>query len=179
MAADDTTPESKPEPEQKPTDTATSTTDASTGTVYVESNNLYRITAGPTWVLSPSDLSATPLWTIGADTGANASIVNIVTGSVPAGTTTMQFAQQTITGLSRVQGLTMTSPAPIPTTLDDGTAAAILTNDLVVQGQNRRQQLLLAVKGTTAVTITVSSPPESADATFAAADPYVRTLQII
>ncbi len=181
-AVEDTTPDTKPEPEVKPTDSVepTSTTAGSAGTLYVESNNLYRITAGPTWVLAPSGLSATPLWTIGADTGANASIVNIVTGTVADGTTSLDFAQQTLAGISggKVPGLEVTSPAPIPTTLDDGTPAAILTNDLKVSGVTRRQQLLIAVKGTTAVTITVSSSPDQAAAAFADADPWIRTLEI-
>ncbi|MGZ4715280.1 MAG: DUF2510 domain-containing protein [Acidimicrobiales bacterium] len=179
-SAEDTTPDTKSEPELKPTVPDTPTTAGNGGTVYVESNHVYQITAGPNWVLAPSGLSATPLWTIGADTGATASIVNIVTGSVAAGTTSEQFAQQTLAGIGggKVPGLTVTSPTPIPTSLDDGTPAAILTNDLVVSGVTRRQQLLVAVNGTTAVTITVSSSPDQAAATFAAADPFVRTLLI-
>jgi hypothetical protein len=180
QAVDDTTLDTKPLPELDPSESITTTTAGNGGTLYVESNHLYQITAGPTWVLAPSGLSATPLWTIGADTGAEASIVNIVTGSVPDGTTTAQFAQQTLDGIGggKVEGLTVTSPVPIPTSLDDGTPAAILTNDFTVSGVVRRQQLLVAVKGTTAVTVTVSSTPDSATATFAAADPFVRTLSI-
>jgi len=177
-ATDDTTLDTKAPPSLDPTESITTTTTGSGGTLYVESNHLYQITAGPTWVLAASGLSATPLWTIGADTGAQAAIVNIVSGSVPAGTTSEQFARQTLTGLANVKDLTITSPAPIPTALDDGTPAAVLTNTLVVSGVTRQQQLLIAVKGTTAVTVTVSAAPADAASTFVAADPFVRTLVI-
>ena len=161
VAADDTTPDTKADPELKPPDSSLPTTSiASTGGgVFTESNHLYQITAGPDWHLATSGLSATPLWTIGAATNADASIVNIVAGTVPQGTTTQQFAEQTLAGIKGVAGLTLTSPAPIPTTLTDGTPAAIITNDYVVSGVKRSQELLVAVNGTTAVTITVSSPP--------------------
>jgi len=176
--SDDTTPDTKAEPEVKPTDSVTSTTLASAGGgVFTESNHLWQITAGPDWHLAPSGLSATPLWTIGTNTAADASIVNIVTGTVPDGTTSQQFAQQTIAGISTVPGLTVTSKA-IPTTLTDGTVAAMITNDYIVSGVTRRQELLVAVKGTTAVTTTVSSSPDQAAETFKAADPYIRSLQI-
>ena len=105
--------------------------------------------------------------------------MNIVTGTVPAGTTTEQFAQQTLAGIQKVDGLTVTSPTPIPTTLTDGTPAAIITNDYTVSGVTRRQQLLVAVKGTTAVTITVSSAPDRAATTFTDVDPYIRSLVIL
>ena len=179
QGVDDTTPDTKPLPELEPSESVTTTTAGNGGTVYVESNHLWEITAGPTWVLTSSALSATPQWTIGAATDANPSVVNIVTGTVAPGTTTEQFARQTLTALGKLPGLTVTSPNPIPTTLADGTPAAILTNDYApAPGVLLRQQLLLAVNGTTAVTVTVATSPEQAAATFAAADPYIRTLVI-
>jgi hypothetical protein len=181
-ATDDTgdgaTSTTEPEPTVPTTDEVTTTTALGGGTVYTESNGLYQITAGPDWVLASSSLSATPIWTVGAAGGADAGIVNIVTGSVPDGTTTEQFAQQTLTGISNVEGLTVTSPA-IPTTLTDGTPAAIITNDYTINGGTRRQQLLIAVKGTTAVTITVSATPDTAASTFTRVDPFIRSLVIL
>jgi hypothetical protein len=179
QSADDTTLDTKPVPELDPSPSITTTTAGNGGTLYIESNQLWEITAGPTWVLTSSALSATPQWTIGAATDANPSVVNIVTGTVAQGTTTEQFAQQTMTALSKLKGLTVTTPNPIPTTLADGTPAAILTNDYAPgPGVLLRQQLLVSVKGTTAVTVTVATAPEQATATFAAADPYIRTLVI-
>ncbi len=180
QSADDTTLDTKALPELDPSESVTTTTAGDGGTHYVESNHLWEITAGPTWVLTSSALSATPQWTIGAATDANPSVVSVVAGTVAQGTTTEQFAQQTLTALSSLKGLTMTSPSPIPTTLADGTPAAILTNDYAPgPGVLLRQQLLLAVKGTTAVTITVATAPDQATATFGAADPYIRTLVIL
>jgi hypothetical protein len=191
QAADDTTLDTKPEPSLDPSESITTTTAGTEGTVYVESNHLYQITAGPTWVLTTSGLSSTPQWSIGAPTDANPSVVSIVTGSVAQGTTTEQFAAKTLAAIDNVPGLTVTSPTPIPTTLDDGTPAAIITNDYTPAESTSssttpgapgsvtlRQQLLVAVKGTTAVTITVATSPDQATATFRAADPYVRTLVI-
>ena len=142
-------------------------------------------------MLTTSGLSSTPQWSIGAPSDANPSVVSIVTGSVAPGTTTEQFAAKTLAALGKVPGLTVTSPTPIPTTLDDGTPAAIITNDYTPSDSTSsapaagspgsvtlRQQLLVAVKGTTAVTITVATSPDQATATFRAADPYVRTLVI-
>jgi hypothetical protein len=191
QASDDTTLDTKAPPSLEPTDSITTTTVGTAGTLYVESNHLYQITAGPTWVLTTSGLSSTPQWSIGPPSDANPSVVSIVTGTVAAGTTTEQFAAKTLAAIGKVPGLTVTSPTPIPTTLDDGTPAAIITNDYTPADSTSpttaagapaavtlRQQLLVAVKGTTAVTITVATSPDQATATFQAADPYVRTLVI-
>jgi hypothetical protein len=175
-AASDTTPDTKTDHDVTTTAPTASTTPTGPA-IYTESTGLYRIEAGPDWELASSTLTGTPLWTIGAKTDANVNIVNIVTGSVPEGTTIEQFAQQTVAGISGVPGLTVTGSTP--TQLADGTPAALITNTLVVNGITRSQEVLVAVKGTTAVTITVSSMPETATATFAATDPYIRSLVIL
>ena len=164
------------------TSTTSSTTRAGGSTVpgasqhYVDPNGAFELSLGPDWHPPSSSISGLTAWAVGQPVAGFQPSVNVVVATAPINLSLSDITSQSVKELEQLGPIAGVSSTD--TTLADGTPAVLIRYQNSLTGTTVPAEVLVAASGHRVVSITVTAAPGHADEMFAAADPYIRSLQI-
>jgi hypothetical protein len=145
--------------------------------LYTDPGGSYSVSVGRSWTRTKSRVNGVPEWYIPAVRGASRATFNVTSETLPYSMGLAEYVALTEQALRTESAITQLGTDNI--TLDDGVPATRIRYEAVSSHGVRLEGLaVIAVGSADAYVETVTAEPESADAMFAVASPYLRTLHV-
>ncbi len=146
-------------------------------TPFTDPGGVYSISVNTAWEPPPTSLGGIQLWYLtGVNYGGFRSSLNIITQTLPVGTTLPDYVAQNLQSFSRTTNLHVSGTTNIA--LADGTPATVVSYTGSELGDPVSGQATVTVHGTHAVVVTVVAAADAATTTFSLVNPYVATLHL-